>query len=65
VAGLQEFVLDLVGDGGDVALAVTGDEKEDVDERKRFRHIQGDEVFATLGCGGVCGDTQHFFGSFR
>ena len=32
VACLEELLLDLIGDGGDIALAAPGDDEEDVDE---------------------------------
>ena len=51
MAGLEELVFDLVGDGGDVALAAAGDEQEDIDERQRPETSRCDEVFAALGVG--------------
>jgi hypothetical protein len=65
VARLDELVFDLIGDRGDVALAVPGDEQEDVDERKRLRHVQGDEVFTALRDGCVGCELQHLYGGFR
>src|SRR5690349_7035584 len=54
VPRLDETILDLVGDRGDVALAVPGDEQEDVDERQGLRDVQRDEVLTALRHGGVC-----------
>src|SRR5690606_705010 len=59
VTGFEEPVLDLVGDGGDVALAVAGDEQEHVDQRQRFGDVQRDEVLAALRIGRVSGDPKH------
>ena len=65
VACLEELLLDLIGDGGDIALAAPGDDEEDVDERQRIGHVQGDEVLAAgrVRCGG--GDLEHLPRLFR
>src|SRR5689334_10210576 len=57
--GVEQLVLDLVGDRRDVPFAAARHEKEDVDERQGLRHVEGDEVFPALGVRRGGGDVEH------